>query len=314
MPTAICEQGRQFGNFISMLSPAQITYVQYAVQAVGVAVVAKVALTFLGGFYASFLRGGKKLTKYGKWAIVTGATDGIGKATAIELARKGLNVALISRTQSKLDEVAAEILAKNNSVQVKTLALDCNTLDEAACAKVRTLLAEIGDVGVLINNVGMSYDFPQYYHELSDEAARNLITMNITSTFVMTKLVLPGMVERKRGAIVNCSSGSARIPCPLLAEYSAAKKCIEQYTLGLAGEYASKTSISNPPCVLYGSVAVDAAVANIGYETLTSPYWPHALQLYIFSLFPDFIVSKLALSSHLGLRARALKKQQQKKD
>ncbi|EQC26527.1 hypothetical protein SDRG_15620 [Saprolegnia diclina VS20] len=314
-----------------MLSPAQITYVQYAVQAIGLAVVAKVALTLLTGFYASFLRGGKKLTKYGKWAIVTGATDGIGKATAIELARKGLNIALISRTQSKLDEVAAEILAKNSAVQVKTLALDCNNLDEAACAKVRTLLAEIGDVGVLINNVGMSYDFPQYYHELSDEAARNLITMNITSTFVMTKLVLPGMVERKRGAIVNCSSGSARIPCPLLAEYSAAKKCIEQYTLGLAGEYAAKNIhiqcqtpmfvTSKLSKIRHASFMVPspstyakAAVANIGYETVTSPYWPHALQLYIFSLFPDFIVSKLALSSHLGLRARALKKQQQKKD
>ncbi|OQR93542.1 estradiol 17-beta-dehydrogenase [Achlya hypogyna] len=314
-----------------MLSPAQINYVQYAVQAVGLAVVAKVAITFVSAIYAFFLRPGKKLTKYGKWAIVTGATDGIGKATALELARKGMNVALISRTQSKLDEAATEILAKYGSIQVKTLALDCNNLDEAACTKVKTLLAELGDVGVLINNVGQSYDFPQYAHELSDEAARNLITMNITSTFLMTKLVLPGMVERKRGAIVNCSSGSARIACPLLSEYSAAKKCIEQYTLGVAGEYASKNIhiqcqtpmfvTSKLSKIRHASFMVPspstyakAAVASIGYETIISPYWPHALQLYVFGLFPDFIVSKLALSSHLGLRARALKKQQQKKD
>ncbi|OQS04744.1 estradiol 17-beta-dehydrogenase [Thraustotheca clavata] len=277
-----------------------LSNVELIIKAIGVAVIAKVALTILSSFYAFFLRPGKKLTKYGKWAIVTGATDGIGKATALELARKGLNVALISRTQSKLDEAAAEIVGKYSNVQVKTLALDCNNLDEKACEKVRQLLDDIKDVGVLINNVGQSYDFPQYFHEISDEAASNLITMNITSTFVMTKLVLPGMVERKRGAIVNCSSGSARIPCPLLSEYSAAKKCLEQFSLGLAGEYASKNIAIQCQTPMFVTSKLSkirhasfmAAVASIGYDTIVSPYWPHALQLYVFSLFPDFLVSK----------------------
>ena len=62
----------------------------------------KVALPLLSGIYAHFLRPGKKLRKYGRWAVVTGATDGIGKALCLEFAKQGLDVVLISRTQSKL--------------------------------------------------------------------------------------------------------------------------------------------------------------------------------------------------------------------
>ncbi len=70
--------------------------------------------------YKSFLRPGKKLTKYGKWAIVTGATDGIGKAYALALAKKGMSVVLISRTEAKLQAVKEEIEGKNYSgVEVK---------------------------------------------------------------------------------------------------------------------------------------------------------------------------------------------------
>ena len=69
----------------------------------------KVALPLLSGIYAHFLRPGKKLRKYGRWAVVTGATDGIGKALCLEFAKQGLDVVLISRTQSKLDDAAKEI-------------------------------------------------------------------------------------------------------------------------------------------------------------------------------------------------------------
>ncbi|KAF0734935.1 hypothetical protein AaE_009106, partial [Aphanomyces astaci] len=307
-------------------------FAKQAAQVIGLLVLTKLGLTLLSGIYAFFLRGGKKLTKYGKWAIVTGATDGIGKATALELARKGLNIVLISRTQSKLDEVAKEITTKYNTVSVKTLSVDYSNLTDESVAAIRKVIADVGDVGVLVNNVGQSYDFPQYFHELSDESVASLVNMNIKSTFVMSKLVLPGMVERKRGAIVNCSSGSARIACPLLSEYSAVKKCIEQYTLGLAGEYAAKNIsvqchtpmfvTSKLSKIRHASFAVPspttyakAAVANIGYETVVSPYWPHALQIWLYEAVPHFIMSKVALSTHLGIRKRALKKQeQQKKD
>jgi 17beta-estradiol 17-dehydrogenase / very-long-chain 3-oxoacyl-CoA reductase len=73
-------------------------------------------------FYKMFLRPGKKLVKLGKWAVVTGATDGIGKAYAMELARKGMSIVLISRTETKLQEVKNEIDSKKYpNVEVKYL-------------------------------------------------------------------------------------------------------------------------------------------------------------------------------------------------
>ena len=118
--------------------------------------------------YAFLLRGPKKLRKYGEWAVVTGATDGIGKAYAFELAKHGLNVMLLSRTEAKLVEVEQELKAKRPNVQVRHLAVDFGKFDAAARAAVKKAIGDL-DVGVCINNVGMSYSFTKFYHELTDE-------------------------------------------------------------------------------------------------------------------------------------------------
>lgn len=146
-------------------------------------------------------------------AVVTGATDGIGKAFAIELARKGLNVLIISRNPQKLQETQQEILSKlKDKVEIRTLAIDFNQFDERARESVADAIKGL-EVGVLINNVGISYPFTKYFHELTDENVEQLMTLNVNSTTWMTKIVIPGMVERKRGAIVNIGSGTT-----LLAE------------------------------------------------------------------------------------------------
>ena len=171
--------------------------------------------------------------------MVTGATDGIGKAYALGLAKKGLNIVLISRTQSKLEEVKKEIQTKYSGIEVKVIACDYSQFDAAAQKKVQTALNDL-DIGVLINNVGMSYRYPQFYDELTDEEAMQLVDMNVTSTTQMTRMVLPGMVSRKRGAICNISSGSAMYTLPLLAGYSASKSYIEKFSRAINAEYASK--------------------------------------------------------------------------
>lgn len=292
---------------------------------------ARFALQTLGAFYSFFLRPAKSLKKFGQWGIVTGATDGIGKALAMELARKGQNVVLMSRTQKRLEEVRDEILAKCPKVQVKVLAVDFNKIEEPAVRQsIERLIAEIEDVGVLFNNVGVSYDFPQYFGELPDDRIESLITLNVTASTIMTKLVLPGMAQRKRGAIVNVSSGSARLNVPLLAEYSATKRYIEQFSLCLAGEYKSKNvhiqchtpmfvstklakirhaSFTVPSPTTYAR----ASVAKLGHETLVSPYWPHALQIWFYESLPTALFGKLSTVSHLSLRKRALKKLSDKK-
>ena len=187
----------------------------------------KVVLPLLGGFYAHFLRPGKNLTKYGQWAVVTGATDGIGKALCFEFAKKGLDVFLISRTESKLADVEAELKAKHPKREFRHLAVDYGGgFDAGKQAAVRAALKDL-DVGVLANNVGMSYPFTKYYHELTDAECAGLVALNTESTLFMTKIALGdesgGMIARKRGAIVNTSSAAGTQISPLLAGYSAAK-------------------------------------------------------------------------------------------
>lgn len=283
------------------------------------------AYVVLNGIFTTFLRPGKKLTRYGSWACVTGATDGIGKAMAIELAKQGLNIILVSRSATKLTEVASEIREKvKKDIEVKTLAIDFSAFDIPAQHRVKALFAQ-HDVGVLINNVGMSYSFPNYFGELDSTTVQQLIDLNVQSTTIMTHIALPFMVERKRGSIVCISSAASLLTNPLLAQYSAAKSYVDAFARALDAEYSGKgirVQVQNPLFVTTKLAKIRAssltvptpssyakcAVRAIGYETQTSPYWAHKLQIYIMSFVPDFIIKSQVLGMHLGLRKRAMKK------
>ncbi|RLN60161.1 hypothetical protein BBJ28_00012160 [Nothophytophthora sp. Chile5] len=279
--------------------------------ALGCLVASRLALKLLGSFYTFFLRPAKDLRHFGAWGVVTGATDGIGKALAMELANKGLNVLLMSRTLQKLEDVRAEILAKNPTVQVEILIVDFDHIDDSSVrASILKTLDRIQDVGVLVNNVGVAYDHPEFFHQFDEHRMDSIIKLNITSASVLTRLVLPGMAQRKRGIILNVSSASAHTVLPLLTGYSASKKYIEQFTLCLAEEYRAKNVViqAHVPMfvatklsqISYSSFWVPspdtyarAAVANLGYETLIAPYWPHALQLWLGENAPTWLSTKV---------------------
>lgn len=231
---------------------------------------------------------------------------------------------LISRTESKLQDVKKEIEALGKGVEVKYVVCDYSKFDAKAQATVKAALAGL-DVGVLINNVGVSYRYPQYYHEISDAEAASLVEMNVNSTTWMTRMVLSGMVERKRGAIVNISSGSAMYTLPLLAGYSAAKSYIEKFSRAINAEYASKgvTCQCQIPFYVATKLAkmrksfmvptpdhfVKLGVGWIGQsDAVVSPYWPHALQGWVLGLLPDAMVSKIIMNMHQGIRKRGMKK------
>lgn len=258
-------------------------------------------------------------------AVVTGATDGIGKAMAVELARKGCNVLLVSRSADKLKTCASEIAAMYPKVSVDYEAIDFSNFDNASRKRLADKVDKL-EVGVLVNNVGMSYPFCQWFDELDDDEVQSLLSLNVESTTWMTRLVLPGMVRKKRGAVVNLSSAAARLPMPLLAQYSACKGYIENFTKSLSVEYAGKgisfqvqsplfvatamtfpgskvpvekrASLSTPTAKTYAK----AAVAAIGYETMCSPYWAHALYVWVAERVPTFVASKGILQMHLGVR------------
>jgi 17beta-estradiol 17-dehydrogenase / very-long-chain 3-oxoacyl-CoA reductase len=128
---------------------------------------------------------------------------------AFEFAKQGMNVMLISRSREKLDEVAAEMKAKYPKIDVRVLVVDFSSFDAVTRVKVDAELKNL-DIGVLVNNVGISYPFTMFFHELSDENVEQLLTLNVNSTTWMSRIVLPGMLARKRGAIVNMGSGILR--------------------------------------------------------------------------------------------------------
>ncbi|RZC36166.1 glutaryl-CoA dehydrogenase, partial [Asbolus verrucosus] len=268
-----------------------------------------------------------ELNETGKWAVITGATDGIGKAYAELLAKKGLNVVLISRTREKLQTVAKEIVSK---YQVEAKIIEANfTNTDQIYHDIDKQLTGL-EIGVLINNVGMSYPHPEYFLDLKnkDEIYSNIISCNIYSVTNMCKIVLPAMAERRRGVIVNVSSTAAQIPSPLLTVYAASKAYVQKFSEDLSSEY-SKFGIT-VQCILPGYVAtnmskirsstwmapspityVKEAIKTIGVLEQTTGYYPHALLVGVIhtlnSLSPR--ISKwLIIRTMENIRSRALRR------
>lgn len=179
---------------------------------------------FFLGIWNAFLRPGVNLRKYGNWAIVTGATDGIGRGYAKQLAKRRINLILVSRSEEKLKETSEE-LSKKHGVSIETVSIDLTASDlETALKPLEKLVADL-DVGILINNAGMSYPFAQYLHEVDDELITKLLKINVEAVTRLSKLVIPGMLKRRKGAIVNIGSGAATVlpSDPLYAVYAGTK-------------------------------------------------------------------------------------------
>ncbi|CAM9429468.1 unnamed protein product [Heterosigma akashiwo] len=289
--------------------------------------VLKLVLRVLGAVFDIFLAPGTNLKKYGQWAVVTGATDGIGKAYAFEMAKKGLNVYLISRTESKLQEVQKEIKEKYSKVEVEYIVCNYAKFDIQAQTFVFNELKDL-DIAVLVNNVGISYPFTKYFSELSDSDVFNLVEMNVNSTTYMTRIVLPGMMAKKKGLIVNISSAASQQPSPLLAQYCAAKGYVERLSLSLDAELKGKgirvqcqvpfyvvsklAKIRKPSLMVPTPAAyVRRAARGLHRGGVVSPWWPHRVQGFVLNeLMPGFIREKIIMSTHLAIRAKGLKKEQ----
>ncbi|MEZ7498866.1 3-ketoacyl-ACP reductase [Flavobacterium sp. Arc3] len=166
-----------------------------------------------------------------KNALITGAGKGIGKAIAIALAKEGVNVILMSRTQSDLDEVADEV----NKLGVKSLAV---TVDVADMSSVDTAVAEALDkfktIDILINSAGIAA-FGKFL-ELEPKTWERIIQVNLMGTYYITRAVLPNMIERQTGDIINISSTAGLKGNALTSAYSASKFALLGLTESLMQE------------------------------------------------------------------------------
>jgi 3-oxoacyl-[acyl-carrier protein] reductase len=154
----------------------------------------------------------------GKTALVTGAGKGIGKAIAIALAKEGVHVGLVARTEKDILSVAGEITALGVKASVATADVSQRGEVEAAVAKVQQ---ELGPVDILINNAGTA-TFGKFL-ELEPEVWEQQIRVNVFGVYYATRAVLPQMIERQTGDIVNISSTAGKSGSPVTSAYSASK-------------------------------------------------------------------------------------------
>lgn len=181
----------------------------------------------------------------GKVALITGGNAGIGESVAKLFAEEGAAVVVTGRRQAELDRVAREIMAKGG----KALAVAGSVTDEThARAAAERTVASFGKIDVLVNNAGIG-DFGKRLHEMDDTAWANVLDVNLTGLFRMTRAVIPQMLKQTGGSIVNISSIASLVGIPLLSAYAASKGALDALTRSIAIDYASdgiRCNVVNP--------------------------------------------------------------------
>jgi len=161
----------------------------------------------------------------------------LGKEFATQLAAKGFNIMLVSRTKSKLDSLAKELEEKfvGNGVRTKVLAMDYTKDDNADYERLAQMIEGL-EVGILINNVGQSHSIPVPFLQTERKELQDIVTINCLGTLKTTQVVAPGMAQRRKGLILTMGSFGGWTPTPYLATYSGSKAFLQQWSTSLASE------------------------------------------------------------------------------
>ena len=169
----------------------------------------------------------EKAKQKNKAAIITGSGRGIGKATAILLGKQGINVVVCSRTESEINSVVKEIEELNS--QVTVLGIKCDvSISSQVNSLVKSTIGKFGfeTIDILVNNAGVVFN--KKLADTSEEEWDQTINTNLKGAFLFTKAVLPYMIRRKSGVILNLNSGAGKAGFSNLSSYCASK-------FGLAG-------------------------------------------------------------------------------
>ncbi len=169
-------------------------------------------------------------------ALITGASSGIGKALAIELAKRHINVVITARRENLLTELA-QTLQRDYGVTVTVIACDLTAKDSAKQLTEQIAAKNIA-IDMLVNNAG--FGDHGYFADTKIDKSRDMVQLNITALMELCHHFLPGMVARKRGYILNVASTAGMQPTPLLSVYGATKAFVLSFSQALSAEYKDK--------------------------------------------------------------------------
>lgn len=219
------------------------------------------------------------------------------------------------------------VLGKEVSgVTVETFALDFADSNKEGLNKLVSTIKD-KEISILVNNVGVSHGHPEYFSEMSEGTIETIVNVNILNTLRLTHAILPGMVERKRGLIMNLGSFSGETPIPLLQTYSASKAFLKTWSMSLAAEVAkqgvdvqllntffvvSNMSKRKRPTLMIPTPKdyVMSALRRAGQSDLTTPYPMHALLNAVMGLVPTNVLTAVNLGQMRATRQKALQKAQ----
>ena len=206
----------------------------------------------------------------GKTALVTGASSGIGRDTAIDLARRGATVAICARRLERLEETAREC----RKHAPRSRAYPCDVRDRAQIAStVAAVRADFGPIDILVNNAGIGAY--QLFTEAPDEEFEELMRVNYFAALYFTREVMPSMIERRTGAVVFVSSFAGRIATWRHTAYSASKFAMAG--LAEALYYEVKSRGVHVAVIYPGAIRTELFDKGVGFEHLRHVVEPQFL-------------------------------------
>jgi short-subunit dehydrogenase len=175
---------------------------------------------------------GKKVEPFAAGVVITGATQGIGRALAEEFAREGHTLLLVARDETKL-AATARSLAEARGVDVKVFACDLGTAE--GCAKLEEALRSFGlYADILVNNAALMT--AGFFQDEDPGKLRQIVDLNVQAVVDLTRRFLPGMIARGRGGVLNVASLEGFMPVPYQATYAATKAFVLSFSRALAYE------------------------------------------------------------------------------
>lgn len=204
-------------------------------------------------------------TLQGRVALVTGASQGIGRACALALAECGATVALAARNAEKLSEVAREIAAAGG--EASAFALDLSNEDSIkTCAKA--VIERLGKVDILVNNAGITRDILSLRMKKKDWD--DVLSTNLTGAFLMTQAVMNSMLKARWGRVINITSVVGETGQAGQANYAASKAGLIGLTKSLAKELASRTITVNAVAPGFIETAMTAVLTEEQKSAMTT--------------------------------------------